>query len=222
LSIAFGINDLRQTLNPVTRNFSALIVALALLAAGNICRAGEGTPAATKTAIFAGGCFWCIQTPFDKAKGVVKTIVGYTGGTAEDATYEKVSSHHTKHREALEITYDPAQISYDQLLDIFWRNIDPTQADGQFYDVGPNYVAAVYYGNNDEKKTAEASKEKLAKSGKFSKPIVTEILPAMTFYPAEDYHQKYYLKQPAEYERYHTGSGRDKFFEKTWRDEKKK
>jgi methionine-S-sulfoxide reductase len=193
-----------------------------LLVATMAARAEEPATANTKKAIFAGGCFWCIQTPYDKAKGVVKTVVGYTGGSAEDATYEKVSSHRTKHREAIEVTYDPAQISYEQLLDIFWRNIDPTQADGQFYDIGPNYVAAVYYGNDEEKKIAEASKEKLGKSGRFSKPIVTEILPAMPFYPAEDYHQKYYMKQPADYDAYHTGSGRDKFFEKTWGAEKKK
>jgi len=121
--------------------------------------AEEPTSANTKKAIFAGGCFWCIQTPYDSAKGVVKTIVGYTGGSAEDATYEKVSSHRTKHREAIEVTYDPAQISYDQLLDIFWRNIDPTQADGQFHDIGPNYQAAVYYGNDEEKKAAEGPAE---------------------------------------------------------------
>jgi peptide methionine sulfoxide reductase msrA/msrB len=202
----------------IIRLIAPLLVALAVAT-----NAAEPTPANTKKAIFAGGCFWCIQTPYDKAKGVVKTIVGYTGGSAEDATYEKVSSHRTKHREAIEVTYDPALISYEQLLDIFWRNIDPTQADGQFYDIGPNYKAAIYYANDDEKKAAQASKEMLAKSGKFSKPIVTEILPAMPFYPAEEYHQKYYLKQPADYEAYHSGSGRDKFFDKTWKtDEKKK
>jgi len=202
----------------ITRLFVSLLLAFVVLT-----NAAEPTPVNTKKAIFAGGCFWCIQTPYDKAKGVVKTIVGYTGGSAEDATYEKVSSHRTKHREAIEVTYDPAQISYEQLLDIFWRNIDPTQADGQFYDIGPNYKAAIYYANDDEKKAAESSRETLAKSGKFSKPIVTEILPAMPFYPAEDYHQKYYLKQPADYEAYHNGSGREKFFEKTWKtDEKKK
>ena len=201
----------------ITR-FIVSLLAVATIAA----RAEEPAPASTKKAIFAGGCFWCIQTPYDKAKGVVKTVVGYTGGSAEDATYEKVSSHRTKHREALEVTYDPAQISYDQLLDIFWRNIDPTQADGQFYDIGPNYIAAVYYGSDEEKKIAENSKEKLGKSGKFSKPIVTEILPATPFYPAEDYHQKYYLKKQADYEAYHAGSGREKFFEKAWNAEKKK
>jgi methionine-S-sulfoxide reductase len=178
-------------------------------------------PAGTKTAIFAGGCFWCIQTPFDKAKGVVKTIVGYTGGKASDANYEAVSAHKTQHRESIEITYDPAQISYEQLLDIFWHNIDPTQANGQFGDIGENYKAAVYYGNEQEKKLAEASKEALAKSGKFQKPIVTEILPAMPFYPAEDYHQKYYMKNPADYEAYHVGSGRVRFQDKTWGKDKK-
>jgi peptide methionine sulfoxide reductase msrA/msrB len=206
----------------MTKHFTTLILAALALTGGHICRAEEPTPTTTKTAVFAAGCFWCIQTPYDKANGVVKTIVGYTGGSAEDATYDKVSSHRTKHREAIEITYNPAQISYDQLLDIFWRNIAPTQADGQFYDIGPNYKAAIYYGNDDEKKAAEASKEKLNKSGKFTKPIVTEILPAMTFYPAEDYHQKYYLKKPDEYDAYHDGSGRNKFFDKTWKDEKKK
>jgi peptide methionine sulfoxide reductase msrA/msrB len=199
------------------KNFAILIAALATLAAANICTAAEpSSPATAKTAVFAGGCFWCIQTPYDKAKGVLKTVVGYTGGSEADANYEKVSAHQTKHREAIEVTYDPAQISYDQLLDIFWQQINPTQADGQFSDIGPNYQAAIFYGNEEEKKTAETSKEKLAKSGKFQKPIVTEILPAMPFYPAEDYHQKYYLKQPADYEAYHVGSGRVSFLKKIW------
>jgi methionine-S-sulfoxide reductase len=171
---------------------------------------------ANRTAIFAGGCFWCMQPPFDHAKGVVKTVVGYTGGSEKDATYDKVSAHKTQHRESIEVTYDPAQISYDQLLDIFWRNINPTQANGQFQDIGLSYQAAIYYSNDEEKKLAEASKEKLGKSGKFDKPIVTEILPAAKFYPAEEYHQKYYLKNPADYEAYHAGSGRVAFMEKIW------
>jgi methionine-S-sulfoxide reductase len=178
---------------------------------------GWGQNAApTKTAIFAGGCFWFMQPPFDHAKGVVKTVVGYTGGSAADATYGKVSAHQTQHRESIEVTYDPAQISYEQLLDIFWRNINPTQADGQFADIGLSYQAAIYYGNDEEKKMAEASKEKLGKSGKFQKPIVTEILPATKFYPAEDYHQKYYLKNPGDFEAYHVGSGRVGFLQKIW------
>jgi peptide methionine sulfoxide reductase msrA/msrB len=205
------------------KQFAILIAILATLAGARFSAGADPTPTpANKTAIFAGGCFWCIQTPFDKAKGVVKTVVGYTGGSEADANYEKVSAHQTKHREALQVTYDPAQISYDQLLDIFWREINPTQADGQFSDIGLNYQAAIFYGNEEEKRTAEASKEKLGKSGKFQKPIVTEILSAMPFYPAEDYHQKYYLKNPADFEAYHVGSGRVRFHEKTWGETPKK
>jgi peptide methionine sulfoxide reductase msrA/msrB len=172
--------------------------------------------AETKTAVFAGGCFWCMQEPFDQVKGVTKTVVGYTGGSKEEANYTAVSAHRTQHREAIEVTYDPAQISYDQVLDVFWHNINPTQADGQFHDLGLSYQTAIYFASDDEKKLAEASKEKLAKSGKFDRPIATEILPAMPFYPAEDYHQKYYQKNPADYEAYHGGSGRVSYLEQIW------
>jgi methionine-S-sulfoxide reductase len=198
------------------RHFTASILALLSLITANLCRAEETTSIGQKTAIFAGGCFWCMQPPFDHAKGVVKTVVGYTGGSADDANYEKVSAHRTKHREAIEVTYDPAQISYDQLLDIFWRQINPTQGDGQFHDIGLSYQAAIFVGNDDEKKKAEASKDRLGKSGKFSKPIVTEILAAEKFFPAEEYHQKYYLKNPSDFEAYHVGSGRVGFLEKIW------
>jgi len=174
------------------------------------------TQAETKTAVFAGGCFWCMQPPFDQAKGVTKTVVGYTGGTAETANYDLVSAHKTEHREAIEVTYDPAQISYEQLLDIFWRNINPTQADGQFHDIGLSYQAAIYFANEEEKKMAEASKEKLAKSGRFDQPIVTEILPRKPFYPAEEYHQKYYQKNPEAFEAYHIGTGRVSYLERIW------
>jgi methionine-S-sulfoxide reductase len=176
----------------------------------------NSSAAATKTAVFAGGCFWCIQPAFDKAKGVIKTVVGYCGGTEPNPTYQLVSSEKTGHRESIEITYDPATISYDQLLDIYWRQIDPTQADGQFTDIGPSYRAAIFYGNSDEKKIADASKEKLARSGKFKKPIVTEVLPAMKFWPAEDYHQKYSEKNPEHFEAFEHGSGRVSFKKKTW------
>jgi methionine-S-sulfoxide reductase len=172
--------------------------------------------AETKTAVFAGGCFWCMQPPFDQTKGVVKTVVGYTGGKKETANYNLVSAHKTQHREAIEVTYDPSQISYEQLLDVFWRNINPTQGDGQFHDIGLSYQAAIYYGNEEEKKIAQASKEKLARSGRFDKPIVTEILPQKPFYPAEEYHQKYYLKNPQEFEAYHIGSGRVSYLERIW------
>jgi methionine-S-sulfoxide reductase len=175
--------------------------------------------ATTKTAVFAGGCFWCMQPPFDHAKGVVKTVVGYTGGKKETANYNLVSAHKTQHREAIEVSYDPSQISYNELLDIFWHNINPTQADGQFHDIGLSYQAAIYYGNEEEKKLAEASKEKLAKTGRFHKPIVTEILPAKPFYPAEEYHQKYYLKNPEAFEMYHVGSGRVDYLRRIWGNE---
>ena len=176
----------------------------------------NSSPTETKTAIFAGGCFWCIQPAFDKAKGVIKTVVGYSGGTEPNPTYELVSSEKTGYRESIQITYDPAKISYDQLLDIYWRQIDPTQADGQFTDIGPSYRAAIFFSDDDEKKIAEASKEKLALSGKFKKPIVTEILPAMKFYPAEAYHQKYYQQNPEHFEAFEKGSGRTSFKKKAW------
>ena len=174
------------------------------------------SPAETRTAVFAGGCFWCIQPAFDKAKGVTKTVVGYCGGSEPNPTYELVSSEKTGYRESIQITYDAAKISYDQLLDIYWRQIDPTQADGQFTDIGPSYRAAIFYSNDDEKRVAEVSKEKLAHSGKFNKPIVTEILPAMKFYPAEAYHQKYYQQNPEHFEAFEEGSGRTSFQKKTW------
>jgi len=179
-------------------------------------RRQNSSPVETRTAILAGGCFWCIQPAFDKAKGVVKTAVGYCGGTEPNPTYQLVSSEKTSYRESIEITYDPAKISYEQLLDIYWRQIDPTQADGQFTDIGPSYRAAIFYGNDQEKTIAEASKEKLARSGKFNKRIVTEILPAMKFYLAEAYHQKYYQQNPEHFEAFEEGSGRVSFQKKTW------
>src|SRR5437870_11733357 len=153
-----------------------LLFAVGLVAAVNFS-SGQSSPVATKTAVFAGGCFWCIQPAFDKAPGVIKTTVGYCGGIEPDPTYELVGSEKTKYRESIEIVYDPSKISYEQLLEIYWKQIDPTQADGQFTDIGPSYRAGIFYGSDEEKKIAEASKEKLSISGKFKKPIVTEILP---------------------------------------------
>jgi len=176
-------------------------------------------PATPRTAVLAGGCFWCIQPAFDKAPGVIKTVVGYSGGTEPNPTYEVVTSEKTKYRESIEITYDPTKISFDQLLNIYWKQIDPTQSDGQFTDIGPSYRAAIFYNNDDEKRIAEASKEKLSRSGKFDKPIVTEILPAMKFYAAEGYHQKYYQQNPEHFEAFEKGSGRVSFSQKTWGDE---
>jgi methionine-S-sulfoxide reductase len=196
--------------------FFLVIVDLPLATKVGVAHAQESTPAHTRTAVLAGGCFWCIQPAFDKAPGVIKTLVGYCGRTEPNPTYELVGSEKTKYRESIEITYDPAKISFDQLLDIYWKEIDPTQADGQFTDIGPSYRAAIFYGSDEEKKIAEASKEKLARSGKFDKPIVTEILPAMKFYPAEAYHQKYYQQNPTHFEAFEHGSGRTSFQEKTW------
>ena len=200
-------------------NKLAAVVLFALSFAGIVAPksfADDKAPLSTKTAVLAGGCFWCIQPAFDKAPGVIKTVVGYCGGTEPNPTYELVGSEKTKYRESIEITYDPAKISFDQLLDIYWKEIDPTQADGQFTDIGPSYRAAIFVGNDDEKKIAEASKEKLARSGKFDQPIVTEILPAMKFYPAEAYHQKYYQQNATHFEAFEEGSGRKSFQKKTW------
>jgi methionine-S-sulfoxide reductase len=189
-----------------------LVLLLANVTPPRIFAAAE--EAANKTAVFAGGCFWCIQPPFDKAPGVINTVVGYSGGTEPNPTYELVGSEKTKYRECLQVTYDPAKISYEQLLDIYWKQIDPTQADGQFTDVGPSYRAAIFYDGEEEKRIAEASREKLAKSGKFTKPIVTEILPAMKFYPAEAYHQQYYKTNTRAFEAFEEGSGRNRYHKK--------
>jgi len=142
--------------------------------------------------------------------------VGYCGGTEPNPTYELVGSEKTKYRESLQVTYDPNKISYRQLLDIYWKQIDPTQSDGQFTDIGQSYRAAIFYSNDEEKQIAEQSKEQLAKSGKFNKPIVTEILPPMKFWPAEDYHQQYYRKNPERFEAFEIGTGRASFEKKTW------
>ena len=193
-----------------------VLVAFGCVALAAVSNAQTPSPATTRTAIFAGGCFWCIQPAFDKAPGVIKTVVGYCGGTEPNPTYKLVTSEKTKYRESIEVTYDPAKISFEQLLDIYWRQIDPTQADGQFTDIGPSYRAAIFYGNAEEKKIAEASKEKLTRSGKFKKTIVTEILPAMKFWPAEDYHQKYYRENPERFEAFEEGSGRVSFKKDKW------
>lgn len=167
-------------------------------------------------ATFAGGCFWCMEPPFEQLKGVVSVTSGYTGGTKVNPTYEEVSSGATGHTEAVEVAYDPSQITYQELLEVFWRNVDPTTPDAQFADHGAQYRTAVFYHNESQKRLAEASKEKLAKSGKFAKPIVTEVEPASTFYPAEDYHQDYYKKNPLRYKAYRFGSGRETFLERIW------
>lgn len=170
----------------------------------------------TEKATFAGGCFWCMEWPFDKLEGVISTVVGYTGGTVKNPTYEQVCSGTTGHAESIEITYDPSRVSYEKLLEVFWKNIDPTQENGQFADRGSQYRTAIFYHSEEQKLLAEASRDQLDKSGKFSKKIVTEIVPAREFYPAEEYHQEYYKKNPGHYQLYRSGSGRERFLEKTW------
>lgn len=167
-------------------------------------------------ATFAGGCFWCMEPPFASLKGVISITAGYTGGQKKDPTYEEESSGATGHTEAIEILYDPAQITYSELLDVFWRNIDPITPNRQFVDVGTQYRSAIFYHNEDQRRLAEESKAKLEKSGKFDKPIATEITSATTFYKAEEYHQKYYQKNPIRYKFYRYNSGRDQYLKKTW------
>ncbi|MCY0898073.1 MAG: peptide-methionine (S)-S-oxide reductase MsrA [Firmicutes bacterium] len=173
---------------------------------------------AEEKATFAGGCFWCMVHPFDQLPGVRRVVSGYTGGHTVNPTYEDVCSHTTGHREAVEITFDPELISYRQLLDIFWRQIDPTDPDGQFVDRGPSYRTAIFYHSPEQQQAAQESLKKLNESGRFAHTIVTEILPAQPFYPAEDYHQNFYLTHPAHYQRYRAASGRDQFIQRYWSD----
>lgn len=166
-------------------------------------------------AIFAGGCFWCLQPDFDKTKGVSKTRVGYLGGSTRDPTYEQVCSGRSGHYEAIEVTYDPAVVDYQTLLKVFWHQIDPTQADGQFCDIGSQYRTAVFYMDEEQRKLAEASKKALEAAGRFD-VVATQVLPAVHFYEAEEYHQGYYQKNAARYELYKHGSGREKRLKGLW------
>ncbi|WP_112181026.1 MULTISPECIES: peptide-methionine (S)-S-oxide reductase MsrA [Paraliobacillus] len=168
-------------------------------------------------ATFAGGCFWCMVKPFDQWDGVHQVISGYTGGALENPSYEDVKGGETGHYEAVQITYDPTLIDYQQIVDLYWPQIDPTDPEGQFHDRGPQYRTAIFYHNSEQKKIAEASKEKLNTSGKFKKTIATEILPAKSFYTAESYHQDFYKKNEKEYLEDRAKSGRDNFIEENWK-----
>jgi methionine-S-sulfoxide reductase len=169
-----------------------------------------------ETATFAGGCFWCMEPPFEQLEGVLSVTSGYTGGQKEHPTYEEVCAGTTGHAEAVQVVYDPSKITYEQLLDVFWRNVDPTTPNRQFTDKGPQYRTAIFYHTDEQKRLVEASKAKLATSGTFDQPIVTEIVPASTFYPAEAYHQDYYKKNPLRYKLYRVGSGRAGYLKKVW------
>ena len=169
-----------------------------------------------RLATFAGGCFWCMIPPFQKLDGIYEVIAGYIGGHAKNPTYDQVCSANTGHYEAVQLKFDPEKISYDKLLETFWRQIDPTDLGGQFYDRGQQYNTAIFYHDEEQKRLSEASKAKMESEGRFNKAIATKILKASEFYPAEEYHQNYHLKNSEHYKRYRIGSGRDSYIEKTW------
>lgn len=173
-------------------------------------------PINAETATFAGGCFWCMETPFEKIDGVIDVVSGYTGGQTANPTYEQVSSGKSGHLEVIRISYDPTKISYEKLLDIFWRQIDPTDAGGSFVDRGPQYRSAIFYHTEDQKQIAEKSKAEIGAISRYDNPIVTEIIKYDKFYPAEEYHQDYYKKNPIRYKFYRHSSGRDQYLKKTW------
>jgi len=177
---------------------------------------GEAGGKGSYKAAFAGGCFWCMEHPFDELPGVISVTAGYTGGHKKNPTYEEVSAGGTGHAESVQIIYDPARICYERLLDVFWHNIDPTTQNRQFCDSGNQYRSAIFYYNETQKRLAIASKKALERSKPFKGPIVTEIVPASEFYPAEEYHQHYYKKNPIRYKFYRQGCGRDKRLRELW------
>ncbi len=192
------------------RGFAMTIILGAALIVTPLTGQGEETRHAT----FAGGCFWCMEHPFEKLDGVLSVISGYTGGTSSAPTYETYAAG--GHREAVDVIFDPGKITYEELLDVFWRQIDPTDAGGQFVDRGTGYTTAIYYHDAEQKRLAEASRRNLAERGLYGKPIVTPIEPAGIFYPAEDYHQDYYRNNPIRYKLYRYRSGRDRFLDRIW------
>jgi peptide-methionine (S)-S-oxide reductase len=194
---------------------SAVLAVLAVAVSGLALAAGARAPKPVLArATFAGGCFWCMEPPFEKIPGVASVTSGYTGGEKVDPTYEEVSAGGTGHAESVEILYDPAKVTYSQLLDVFWHNVDPTQADGQFCDHGRQYRTAIYTHDAEQKRLAEESKKQVI--AKLQKPVVTEIVPASRFYPAEDYHQDFYKRNPVRYYTYRAGCGRDRRLKQLW------
>ncbi len=203
---------------PKSRYRAVLAVALVLSAALSLGAASLSGAAedGLEVATFAGGCFWCVESDFDNVPGVLRTVSGYTGGAVADPTYEQVSAGGTGHREAVQIFYDPKQVSYPALVEIFWRSVDPTDGGGQFCDRGESYQTAVFANSPEQKQQAEAFKRKLQRSGVLTQPIVTPVEVARAFYPAEDYHQDYYNKNPLRYEFYRYRCGRDARIEALW------
>ena len=189
---------------------------LALLAVPVLAAEPPPVPPGDAVAIFAGGCFWCVESDFDQVPGVVATISGYTGGSKVDPTYPEVSSGTTGHAESVEVIFDPKKVTYEHLLDVYWTSIDPTVKDRQFCDTGNQYRTAIFYTNDEQRRAAEASKKKVEATKPFKAPIVTEITMAGKFYPAEEYHQDYYRKNPVRYKFYRTGCGRDARLKELW------
>ena len=200
--------------------FIAGLAAGCLFLASLLVGTGDAEPAAVnlklEKATFAGGCFWCMEPPFDRLDGVVSVTAGYTGGQKKNPSYEEVSSGATGHAESVEVIYDPSRVSYAKLLDVFWHNIDPTVKDRQFCDSGAQYRTAIFYHNEEQKSLAEQSKKMLEASKHFKGPVYTEIMPASTFYKAEEYHQKYYKKNPVRYKFYRWNCGRDQRLKEIW------
>jgi peptide-methionine (S)-S-oxide reductase len=195
----------------------ALVAAAAVSASGAPpMKEGESNARPLEKATFAGGCFWCMEAPFDHLPGVVSVTSGYTGGKVKNPTYKQVSAGGTGHAEAVQIVFDPSRIGYAQLLEVFWHNTDPTVKDRQFCDIGSQYRTGIFYHGEEQRLAAEKSKEALERSKPFKEPVVTEIVPAGEFYPAEEYHQHYYKKNPIRYRYYRSGCGRDRRLEELW------
>jgi len=198
------------------RRAVVLLAVTAGLCAVPTVRADVPAPSPTAVATFAGGCFWCMQPAFDKLPGVVSVTVGYTGGLTQNPTYQDVETGDTGHAESVQIVYDPSKITYERLLDVFWHNIDPITPDAQFCDHGNQYRSAIFYHDETQHRQAEESKQRLEQSKRFARPIVTQIVPASQFYPAEEYHQKYYEKNPVRYHYYRWNCGRDQRLKELW------
>ena len=194
-----------------TRSVYMFLIVLLVAATGSAGHAAEQAKA-----VFAGGCFWCMEEVFEKVEGVVSVTSGYMGGQKTNPTYEEVSAGGTGHAESVEVVYDPAKVSYQKLLDNFWKNVDPLTPNAQFCDHGTQYRAAIFYGNEEEKRQAEASRQAVEQSKRFTEPIVTQIVASATFYPAEDYHQDFYKKNPARYKFYKFTCGRAQRLEQLW------